>query len=73
MCGTAIGNKGIKLLVDAVIDYLPAPTDVEAIKCTDFAGIEVLRHASDTEPFTALAFQVMTDPFVGKLTFFRVY
>ena len=73
MCGTALGNKGIKLLLDAVIDYLPAPTDVEAIKCTDFAGNEVLRHASDSEPFTALAFKVMTDPFVGKLTFFRVY
>ena len=73
MCGTALGNKGIKLLLDAVIDYLPAPTDVEAIKCTDFNGNEVLRHPSDKEPFTALAFKVMTDPFVGKLTFFRVY
>ena len=73
MCGTALGNMGIKLLLDAVIDYLPAPTDVEAIECTDMNGNEVLRHPSDSEPFTALAFKIMTDPFVGKLTFFRVY
>ena len=73
MCGTALGNKGVKLLLDAVVDYLPAPTDVEAIKCTDERGNEVVRHASDSEPFTALAFKVMTDPFVGRLTFFRVY
>ncbi len=73
MCGTALGNKGIKLLLDAVIDYLPAPTDVASIECTDFKGNEVLRHPSDSEPFTALAFKVMTDPFVGRLTFFRVY
>ena len=73
MCGTALGNKGVKPLLDAVVDYLPAPTDVEAIECTDERGNEVLRHASDTEPFTALAFKVMTDPFVGRLTFFRVY
>ena len=73
MCGTALGNKGVKLLLDAIIDYLPAPTDVEAIECTDEKGNEVLRHPSDSEPFTALAFKVMTDPFVGRLTFFRVY
>ena len=73
MCGTALGNKGVKPLLDAVIDYLPAPTDIEAIECTDKDGNEVLRHASDSEPFTALAFKVMTDPFVGRLTFFRVY
>ena len=73
MCGTALGNMGIKPLLDAVIDYLPAPTDVEAIECTDDKGNVVLRHPSDSEPFTALAFKVMTDPFVGKLTFFRVY
>ena len=73
MCGTALGNKGVKLLLDAVVDYLPAPTDIEAIECTDERGNEVVRHASDTEPFTALAFKVMTDPFVGRLTFFRVY
>ena len=73
MCGTALGNKGIKLLLDAVIDYLPAPTDIEAVKGFDLAGNEVERHPSDDEPFSALAFKVMTDPFVGRLTFFRVY
>ena len=73
MCGTALGNMGIKPLLDAVIDYLPSPVDIEAIECTDANGNEVLRHPSDSEPFTALAFKVMTDPFVGKLTFFRVY
>ena len=73
MCGTALGNKGVKLLLDAVIDYLPAPTDVESIKGTDLNGNEVERHPSDDEPFSALAFKVMTDPFVGRLTFFRVY
>ncbi len=73
MCGTALGNKGIKLLLDAVIDYLPAPTDVEAIGGVDMDGNEIERHPSDNEPFSALAFKVMTDPFVGKLTFFRVY
>ena len=73
MCGTALGNKGVKLLLDAVVDYLPAHTDVEAIACTDNNGNEVIRKASDNEPFTALAFKVMTDPFVGRLTFIRVY
>ncbi|MEG1647265.1 MAG: elongation factor G [Bacilli bacterium] len=73
LCGTALGNTGIKLLLDAVIDYLPSPIDVESIKGTDLDGNEVLRHPSDTEPFSALAFKVMTDPFVGRLTFFRVY
>ena len=73
MCGTALGNMGVKPLLDAVIDYLPAPTDIASIECTDSNGNEVLRHPSDSEPFTALAFKVMTDPFVGKLTFFRVY
>ena len=73
MCGTALGNKGIKLLLDAIIDYLPSPVDVESLECTDLDGNEVLRHPSDKEPFTALAFKIMTDPFVGKLTFFRVY
>ena len=73
MCGTALGNKGVKFLLDAVIDYLPSPVDVEAIECTDMDGKEVLRHPSDSEPFTALAFKIMTDPYVGKLTFFRVY
>ena len=73
LCADALGNKGVKLLLDAVIDYLPAPTDIEAIKGVDAKGNEVVRHASDAEPFSALAFKVMTDPFVGKLTFFRVY
>lgn len=73
LCATALGNKGIKLVLDAVIDYLPAPTDVEAIECIDKNGNDVLRHPSDSEPFTALAFKIMTDPFVGRLSFFRVY
>ena len=73
MCGTALGNMGVKLLLDAVVDYLPAPTDVASIECTDPKGNVVLRHPSDSEPFTALAFKIATDPFVGRLTFFRVY
>ena len=73
MCGTALGNKGVKLLLDAVIDYLPSPTDVEAIEGIDLDGNEIQRHPKDTEPFSSLAFKVMTDPFVGKLTFVRIY
>jgi len=73
MCGTALGNKGIKLLLDAVIDYLPSPLDIPAIKGVDLNGNECERHPSDNEPFSSLAFKVMTDPFVGRLTFFRVY
>ena len=73
MCGDALGNKGIKPLMDAVIDYLPSPLDVEAIKGHNLKGEEEVRHPSDYEPFSALAFKVMTDPFVGRLTFFRVY
>ena len=73
LCGTALGNMGIKLLLDAVIDYLPAPTDVEAMRGTDMDGNEIIVHADDNTPFKALAFKIMTDPFVGKLTFFRVY
>ena len=74
MCGTALGNKGVKLLLDAVIDYLPSPLDVEAIKGTEpRTDKELVRKPSDDEPFSALAFKVMTDPFVGRLTFFRVY
>ena len=73
LCGTALGNKGVKLALDAVIDYMPSPLDVESIKGVDLDGNEVVRHPSDSEPFAALAFKVMTDPFVGKLTFFRVY
>jgi len=73
ICGTAFKNKGVQLMLDAVIDYLPAPTDVEAIKGVNDDGEEIEKHASDEEPFAALAFKVMTDPYVGKLTFFRVY
>ena len=74
MCGTALGNMGVKPLLDAVIDYLPSPLDVESIKGTEpRTGNEIERHPSDDEPFSSLAFKVMTDPFVGRLTFFRVY
>lgn len=73
MCGSALGNKGIKLLLDAIIDYLPSPTDIASIKGTNLQEKEEARHPSDSEPFSALAFKIMTDPFVGKLTFFRVY
>ena len=73
MCGTAFKNKGLKLVLDAVIDYLPSPLDVPTIKGADSKGNEVDITVSDDEPFAALAFKVMTDPFVGKLTFFRVY
>lgn len=73
ICGTSFKNKGVKLMLDAVIDYLPAPTDIDAIIGTDSYGDKVTRKPSDDEPFTALAFKVMTDPFVGRLTFFRVY
>ena len=73
LCSDALANKGIRPLLDAVVDYLPAPTDVEAIECTDKNGNDVKRHPSDSEPFTALAFKIMTDPFVGRLSFFRVY
>lgn len=72
-CGTAYKNKGVQLLLDGVIDYLPAPTDIESIKGLLADGEESERHASDDEPFSALAFKIMTDPFVGKLAFFRVY
>ncbi|GEK34069.1 elongation factor G [Kurthia sibirica] len=75
VCGTAFKNKGVQLMLDAVIDYLPAPTDVESIKgiSVDDEDVVLVRHSSDDEPFSALAFKVMTDPYVGKLTFFRVY
>jgi len=73
LVGSAFKNKGVKLMLDAVIDYLPAPTDIEAVIGTNSHGEEILRHPSDSEKFTALAFKVMTDPFVGRLTFFRVY
>ena len=73
LCADALDDKGTRALLDAVVDYLPAPTDIEAIKCTDKNGNEVLRHPSDDEPFTALAFKIMTDPYVGRLSFVRVY
>ena len=72
-CGTAYRNKGVQKLLDAVVDFMPAPTDIPAIKGVDLDGNEVERHSSDEEPFSALAFKIMTDPFVGKLAFFRVY
>ena len=73
LCGSAYKDKGVQPMLDAVIDYLPAPTDVPSIKGTDENDNEVERHPSDDEPFAALAFKIMADPFVGKLTFFRVY
>ena len=72
-CGTAYRNKGVQKLLDAIIEFMPAPTDIPAIKGVDEDGNEVERHSSDDEPFSALAFKIMTDPFVGKLAFFRVY
>ena len=73
LCGSAFKNKGVQLVLDAVIDYLPSPVDIPAIRGGLEDGTEAVRHASDDEPFSALAFKVMTDPYVGKLTFFRVY
>ena len=73
LCADALGDKGTRTLMDAVIDYLPAPTDIAAVKGIDLNDKEVTRKASDSEPFSALAFKVMNDPFVGNLTFFRVY
>ena len=74
VCGTSYKNKGVQKLLDAVIDYMPAPTDIPAITGVDAdSGEEIERHASDEEPFSALAFKIMTDPYVGKLCFFRVY
>ena len=72
-CGSAYRNKGVQKLLDAILEYMPAPTDIPAIKGVDLDGNEVERHSSDDEPFSALAFKIMTDPFVGKLAFFRVY
>ena len=73
-CGSAYKNKGIQMLLDAVLDYLPAPTDVPAVKGTDpKTGEEITRESSDEAPMAALAFKIMADPFVGKLAFFRVY
>ncbi|WP_313185562.1 elongation factor G [Lacrimispora sp.] len=72
-CGSAYRNKGVQKLLDAVLEYMPAPTDIPSIKGVDMDGNEIERHSSDEEPFSALAFKIMTDPFVGKLAFFRVY
>ena len=73
VCGSAYKNKGIQKMIDAVVEFMPSPLDIPAIKGTDLDGNEVERHSSDEEPFAALAFKIMTDPFVGKLAFFRVY
>src|SRR3989344_8424463 len=75
LCGSALKNKGVQFLLDAIVDYLPSPLDIPPVRCTDpdDDSVEIFRHADDSEPFTALAFKVATDPFVGKLTFFRVY
>ena len=72
-CGSAYRNKGVQKLLDAILEYMPAPTDIPPIKGIDLDGNEVVRHSSDEEPFSALAFKIMADPFVGKLAFFRVY
>ncbi len=72
-CGTAYRNKGVQKLLDAVIEFMPSPLDIPAIKGVDMDGNEIERKASDEEPFAALAFKIMTDPFVGKLAYFRVY
>ena len=73
-CGSSYRNKGVQMLLDAIVDYMPAPTDIPSIKGTNpKTGEEELRHPSDSEPFSALAFKILTDPFVGKLCFFRVY
>ena len=72
-CGSAYRNKGVQKLLDAILEYMPAPTDIPAIKGVDLDGNEVERHSSDDEPFSALAFKIMTDPYVGKLAYFRVY
>ena len=72
-CGSAYRNKGVQKLLDAIIEYMPSPLDIPSIKGVDEDGNEVERHSSDDEPFSALAFKIMTDPFVGKLAFFRVY
>lgn len=72
-CGTAYRNKGVQKLLDAVVEFLPSPLDIPPIDGVDLDGKEVVRHSSDEEPFSALAFKIMADPFVGKLAFFRVY
>ena len=71
-CGSAYKNKGVQKLLDAILEFMPAPTDIPPINGTDLDGNEVVRHSSDDEPFSALAFKIMADPFVGKLSYFRV-
>ncbi|MEF3254983.1 MAG: elongation factor G [Deferribacterales bacterium] len=73
LCGTAFKNKGVQTLLDAVVDYLPSPVDIPPVKGVDFNGNEVIRKTGDDEPFAALAFKIMTDPYMGQLTYFRVY
>ncbi|WP_394922163.1 elongation factor G [uncultured Robinsoniella sp.] len=72
-CGTAYRNKGVQKLLNAILEFMPAPTDIASIEGTDMEGNPIVRHSSDDEPFAALAFKIMADPFVGKLAFFRVY
>ena len=72
-CGTAYRNKGVQKLLDAVVEFMPSPLDIPPIQGVDDDGNEMVRHSSDEEPFSALAFKIMTDPFVGKLAYFRVY
>ena len=73
ICGSSFKNKGVKLMLDAIVEYLPSPTDIDSVIGHNSHDEEVLRHPNDNEPFSALAFKVMTDPYVGRLTFFRVY
>ena len=73
LCGSSFKNKGVQPMLDAVVDYLPSPLDIPAVVCTNMKGEEVIRHATDNEPLAALAFKIMNDPFVGSLTFARIY
>jgi len=73
ICGSAFKNKGVQLLLDAVVDYLPSPLDIPPVTGVNAKGEEIVRTTSDSEPFAAVAFKIMTDPFVGQLTFIRVY
>ncbi len=72
-CGSAYRNKGVQKLLDAILEYMPAPTDIPPSRVLTWTATKIVRHSSDDEPFSALAFKIMTDPFVGKLAFFRVY
>src|SRR5439155_12791093 len=73
LCGSAFKHKGVQPLMDAVVDYLPSPLDIPPVKGKDLKGNEAIRETLDSAPFSALAFKIMTDPFVGTLTFLRVY